>query len=50
MRARLNCISHLLTQIAYEEVPQKPVKLPSRQKPKGYVEPNYPFKVIPELF
>jgi polyphosphate kinase 2 len=50
MRARLNCISHLLTQIAYEEVPQKPVKLPPRQKPKGYVEPNYPFKVIPELF
>ena len=50
MRARLNCINHLLNQIAYEEVSQKPVKLPPRQKPKGYVEPNYPFKVIPELF
>ena len=50
MRARLNCINHLLNQIAYEEVPQEPVKLPPRQKPKGYVEPNYPFKVIPELF
>ncbi len=50
MRARLNCINHLLNQIAYEEVPQEPVKLPPRQKPKGYEEPNYPFKVIPELF
>ena len=50
MRARLNCINHLLNQIAYEEVPQEPVKLPPRQKPKGYVEPNYPFQVIPELF
>ena len=50
MRARLNCINHLLSQIAYDEVPQEAVKLPARQKPKGYVEPNYPYNVVPELF
>ena len=27
----------------------KKVKLPDRQKPGGYVEPNYPFKFVPEL-
>jgi hypothetical protein len=26
------------------------VKLPKRQKPGDYVEPDYPFKVIPELY
>lgn len=29
-RARLNCISHLLNRITYEEVPQEPVELPDR--------------------
>ena len=30
-RARLNCITHLLSLIPYEEVPHEPVKLPKRQ-------------------
>ncbi len=34
-RARLNCISHLLSLIPYEEVPTKKLKLPSLQK-KNY--------------
>ena len=29
-RARLNCISHLLSLIPYEEVPRKKIKLPKR--------------------
>jgi polyphosphate kinase 2 (PPK2 family) len=29
-RARLNCITHLLNLIHYQEIPQKPVKLPKR--------------------
>jgi len=29
-RARLNCITHLLSLIYYEEIPYKPVKLPKR--------------------
>lgn len=47
-RARLNTISHLLRHIPYEELPRKTVELPDRQKPHGYVEPDYPFKYIPE--
>ena len=41
-RGRLNCIRHLLSLIPYEDVPREKIKLPKRQKPKGYVEPNYP--------
>jgi polyphosphate kinase len=29
-RARLNCIAHLLSQIAYGDVPHEPVALPDR--------------------
>jgi polyphosphate kinase len=48
-RARLNIISHLLKQIPYEELPRDKPKLPKRRKPHGYVEPNYPFRFVPEL-
>ena len=46
-RARLNCISHLLSVIPYKEVPSEIVKLPKRQKAKGYVAPAYDYKVVP---
>ena len=48
-RARLNMITHLLRQIPYKEAPREKVKLPERQKPHGYQEPDYPFKIVPEL-
>ncbi len=48
-RARLNAISHLLKQIPYEDLPREKVKLPDRQKPRGYKEPDYPYKFVPEL-
>jgi len=48
-RARLNTISHLLTQIPYEELPREKTTLPKRQKPGGYAESTYPFKFVPEL-
>ena len=38
-RARLNCISHLLSQIPYEPVPWEEVELPARQSAVGYVRP-----------
>jgi polyphosphate kinase len=38
-RARLNCITHLLSLIPYKEVPREKVKLPDRKKPNGYKEP-----------
>ncbi|HEY6518134.1 MAG TPA: polyphosphate kinase 2 [Roseiarcus sp.] len=48
-RARLNVISHLLTQIPYEKLPRDKPKLPKRQKAQGYVEPDYPYRFVPEL-
>ncbi len=38
-RARLNCISHLLTLIQYKDLTPKPMKLPPRQEREGYVRP-----------
>ena len=49
-RARLNIISHLLAQVPYEELPRDKIKLPKRQKQKGYKAPAYPFKLVPEKF
>lgn len=38
--ARLNCISHLLSQIPYEDLtPKHPMVLPPRKKGTGYVRP-----------
>ena len=48
-RARLNVISHLLKQIPYRELPRDKPTLPKRQKAHGYVEPDYPYKLVPEL-
>jgi polyphosphate kinase 2 len=49
-RARLNLITHLLGRIPYKKVPRGKVVLPKRQKPRGYREPDYPFKFIPEKY
>jgi polyphosphate kinase 2 len=49
-RARLNLITHLLSQVPYEEVPRKSVKFPKRQAEGDYVEPDYPYRWIPEIF
>jgi hypothetical protein len=49
-RARLNVISHLLSQIPYRETPREKIKLPKRQKSGNYEEPNYPFKFILEKY
>ncbi|MBE9061423.1 polyphosphate kinase 2 [cf. Phormidesmis sp. LEGE 11477] len=38
-RARLNCISHLLNQIAYEDLTPPPLELPKRQKNMDYERP-----------
>jgi polyphosphate kinase 2 len=49
-RARLNCIAHLLDLLPYDEVAPEPVKLPKRQPAGGYVEPDYPYRRIPERY
>lgn len=38
-RARLNCISHLLSMIPYADLTPEKIKLPPRQKDTGYVRP-----------
>src|SRR5271166_5865683 len=48
-KARLNTIAHLLSQIPYKELSREKPVLPKRQKRDGYVEPDYPYKVVPEL-
>jgi polyphosphate kinase len=49
-RARLNCIAHLLDQVPYERVEPNNLKLPDRQKSHGYVEPDYPWRFVPERY
>jgi polyphosphate kinase len=49
-RARLNIISHLLSKVPYKEPPRDKVKLPERQKRKGYREPDYNYKYVEEKF
>ena len=50
-RARLNCISHLLSLIPYQDLTPEPIRLPPRQKAQGYRRPprqeqNY----VPDLY
>ena len=49
-RVRLNIITHLLSQIPYEEVPRPKVELPKRQSPGKYKEADYPYKYVPAVF
>lgn len=49
-RLRLNIITHVLSQLPYKETPRQKVKLPKRQKPHGYTEPDYPYKHVPAKF
>jgi polyphosphate kinase len=49
-RARLNIITHLLSQIPYKPLAGRDVKLPKRQEAGGYREPNLPLRYIPTPF
>ena len=49
-RARLNIISHLLSQVPYKPLALPDVKLPRRQRAGGYVEPDLPLRYIPAPF
>jgi polyphosphate kinase len=49
-RARLNCISHLLGVVPWKKIPMDKVTLPKRQKPKGYKEPDWNYRWIPEAY
>jgi len=45
-RARLNIIRHILRHVPYKEPEREKVKLPKRQDPGDYREPDYPWKFI----
>jgi len=50
-RARLNCISHFLSKIPYNDLTPKKVELPPRQENPGYVRPPYEKQnFIPEVY
>jgi len=49
-RARLNIISHLLSQVPYKPFATGDIKLPKRQQPGGYVQPDLPLRHIPTPF
>ena len=49
-RTRLNIIAHLLSQIPYEEMAMKKIKLPKRQKANGYSDPEREYTHVPEKF
>ena len=44
-RARLNCISHLLSVIPYADVPFDVMDLPKRQRPGNYIAPDYNYRL-----
>ncbi len=49
--ARLNCISHLLKQIPYQDLTPAPIVLPPRQTNIGYVRPPMESQsFVPEVF
>ncbi len=50
-KARINCISHLLTQIPYEDVSKDGVVLPARVHNPDYVREELPDKLyVPDVF
>ena len=49
--ARLNVITHLLSQIPYQDLTPKQLKLPRRQPAKGYQTPDYSgFNFVPQVW
>jgi polyphosphate kinase 2 len=50
-KARLNCISHLLGQLPYQEVAHPPVELPARVRHDDYLRQPVPASmVVPEIY
>jgi len=49
-RARLNIISHLLSQLPYDSPTRESVALPTRQERGDYNEPDYPYRYVPSTY
>ena len=51
LRARLNCIHHLLSQVPYKDLTPQHIKLPPRQKDDSYVRPPITDQnFVPEVY
>jgi len=48
--ARLNALTHILSRIPYEGLKREKIELPKREHRGDYRDPDYPFRVIPEVF
>lgn len=50
-RARINCISHLLSLIPYEDLSPEPIELPPRKNKTSYVRPPMDYQTfVPEVY
>jgi len=50
-KARLNCISHLLSMIPYKDLTPERVELPPRQENEGYIRPPFEEQTfVPEIY
>ncbi len=50
-KARLNCITHILSQIPYEDITPEPIELPPREGDKGYIRPPIQEQTfVPEIY
>jgi hypothetical protein len=50
-KARLNCISHLLSLIPYEDISHPSIELPQRERHEDYMRhPVPPDMIVPEVY
>ena len=49
-KVRLNIITHILSKVPYEALPQDKPKLPARQKAGDYQESDRPMRTIPQAY
>lgn len=50
-RMRLNCITHILSQIPYEDITPPPIELPPREENKDYIRPPITEQTfVPEIY
>jgi hypothetical protein len=51
MKARLNCIHHLLSLIPYDEIEPENIELPVKQSEIGYIRPPVSDQTfVPEVY
>jgi len=49
-RKGLNCIAHFLSVVPYTESERPDIMLPEPNPPGDYVEPDYPYRFVPERY